>query len=40
MNYFELKEAIAKKIAEYKDEAFELNVDLFENPEISGEEYE
>lgn len=40
MNYCELKEAIAKKIAENKDEAFELNVDLFENPEISGEEYE
>ena len=40
MNYFEPKEAIAKKIAEYKDEAFELNVDLFENPEISDEEYE
>ncbi|MGN0732619.1 MAG: M20 family metallopeptidase [Emergencia sp.] len=40
MNYIEIKEAIASKIAEYKDKMIALNNDLFDNPEISGEEYE
>lgn len=40
MKYDELKDRIFAEIRKNQDELFELNKDLFDHPELSGEEYE
>lgn len=39
MNYNQIKEAICENIIPYKTEMVELNDDLADHPEVSGEEY-